>query len=317
MTLRRYGTLFVVLLATLSPISSIFAQELVGVGFFGGSQVKIARIDPATGTPTTLVTTTATTLSGAQAAYDPAQQRVFFQDASQLFTINLVTNAVSQVPEAVCCPNLLFDSLNGQLLGVGFFGGSQVKIARIDPATGTPTTLVTTTATTLSGAQAAYNPAQQRVFFQDASQLFTVNLVTNAVSQVPEAVCCPNLLFDSLNGQLLGVGFFGGSQVKIARIDPATGTPTTLVTTTATTLSGAQTAYDPAQQRVFFQDASQLFTVNLVTNAVSQVPEAVCCASLLFVAPPSVGVPALGRFELLALLVSLMIVGVVTLVKAR
>jgi Fe2+ transport system protein FeoA len=298
----------------LSATGSIYAQNLIGVGFFGGPQVKIAKVDPVTGAPTTLVTTTATSLSAAQAAYDAAQRRVFFQDGGRLFTVNLATNNISLVSEANCCAYLLFDALHNQLLGVGFFGGLQIQVAKIDPVTGTATTLTTTTAATLSGAQAAYDPVQQRVFFQDSSQIFTVNLATNCSSHITEPNCCADLLFDAFRSQLLGVGFFGGSQVTVAQIDPVTGTPTALVTTPANTLSGAQAAYDTVQQIAFFQDGSRLFTVNLATNITSQTSEASCCPSLLFAAP-SINVPALGSFALLAIFAVLMFVGALALSK--
>jgi hypothetical protein len=180
------------------PFGTLDAQQLLGIGFFGGSsQVNVGRVDSVTGATNVLVTTDATGISSAQAAID-VTGHIFFQVPNQLYTINLNTNTSSKIAFSNCCSPLLYDPLANQLLGIGFFAGSsQVNIARIDPATGAASVLVTTDATGISSAQATIDVAGRRIFFEVPNELYSINLNTNTFSKIPFSGCCAPLLYEA------------------------------------------------------------------------------------------------------------------------
>jgi hypothetical protein len=197
------------------------------------------------------------------------------------------------------------------LVGVGFLSGqTTVQVFSIDPVTGDTTPILSTTTVSLSGAPIAFDPVTRRLFFQDVTDLWTVDLAHGTSSHIPLAYCCPFLQFDTRANLLLGLGFLPGqATVQVFSIDPVTGGTIPILSTSTVALCGASIGFDPATRRLFFGDGTDIWTADLALGTASHNPLASSCPALVFSGAPVAAVPLLGPKGLAALALALAIAG--------
>ena len=298
------------------------AQSLLSVTSQAGAPV--IKINPATGTAQTVISTGAPTPDFGLGTFDPLHRRLFFLDgpsgSQSLIIVDLNALTVTAKPIAMPASYLFleYDAANDRVLSVT--SAASAPIVSINPSTGATLTLLSTGASSPDFGLSAFDPIARRLYFLDgpigAQSVVTLNLATQAASTVAIPIPANYLFFewDSLSGRILAVTSQAGG--PLLGIDPATGASQTILTTGATNANFGLSAIDTVGRRLFFLSgpagAQSLFTVNLSSNAASSVPAAIPASYLLFEFEPLSGanIPALESVGLMVLALGLAFIGI-------
>lgn len=277
--------------AIAQPATASAASSGTLFAVFGGSQV--VKLDPTTGSHTTIADFTVPTFPGVSLgdmASDAAGHRLFAQLATQSFpppplppttTYQLVTVSTNGAPSTMTSTqedrlDLAWDPSSHTLFGLT--ASSPFQIVKVDPATGAEMPFATLTGTRFSSVALA--PAAHAIYLASitfgpcppcgppAEQLLSVDTVTGAVTAGPNlGTGVVTLAVDSANGALFARTFC--CPVRIVKIDPTTGSEP-FVGSSDLGFGGNSLTVDPQSHTLYsMEDELGLFGFNQFVAAIN------------------------------------------------
>lgn len=257
------------------------------------------------------IVTGVTAYSQNAATVDAISGRIFFKSNNQLVIVSVRQSAVNVLTVGQCCTLLQYDQATGALYGIDA-SGPNVIIRSINLATGATQGVVTTSATSVSLTQPAFDPISRRLFFIDGIQaaLYVVDLQNASSTHVALNNCCSALAYEPAVGTLFGLDS-SGPQTVLVSVNPVTGNKSAVLSTGAQGVTLVPIGLDLATHRLFFETGIQqaLFTVNLSPPSASSVSVSPCCGPLFFVLDAG-AIPLLTTPALVALVLVVCCLGI-------